>query len=469
MTRTIAAFLVLVYSTGCPLPSSLRVESPENEATLSLTVRRDTQFRSLALTPPRGAGNAALQASQGEASLSREQFLLHQAQSSQINALVLARNATHAFSGAQDGTVVMSRIESGPSVKVKTLLEGTKPILALALSKDERFLAVSQFSLISVLDLEKASIVAQLSRVNGRILSLDWDPRGELLAFGLANGQAYVWNVSGEAEAAGQNDLRAVERYDSGSSQVVGVVFHPSGRSFYSAERGGRVYLWRLIRTERELGLRDSSAEVDSARVGRKVIQIAGIPASIEEMKLDTERQELLVAATDGVVYRWKIRGSKLLDLLRLGPSVVGSIQPIAMNSVDFLATAGRDQRLQFWCSAPQERAAEKAGPGRGVVVVPTAPSASQEQSDTSGLDADLLALLEPDTQGETKQNEELQLPPGLIARSEVFRNPFTLLRFSQEGSLLWAAEKTGRLLTFDIRSILRSPSSLARAHSCVD
>lgn len=471
MTRTIAAFLLLVYSTGCPLPSSLRVETPEKLNTRSLRVVEDAQFQSLPLTPPRGAGNAALQADQAGASLSRGQFLLHQAQSTQINALELARKASVAFSGSQDGLVVMSRIEAGAKVQTKTLLKGTKPILALALSKDERFLAVSQFSLISILDLETAQITAQLSRVNGRILSLDWDPRGELLAFGLANGQAYVWNVSGEAEAAGENDLRAVERYDSGSSQVIGLVFHPSGRSFYTAERGGGVFLWRLIRTERELGLRDSSAVVDAARIGRKLVQIARIPAAIEEIKLDKKREELLVAATDGVIYRWKIRGSKALDPLRLGVSAVSSLEPIAVNSLNLLATAGRDQRVQFWCSAPQDAVGERTGPGRGVVVLPTASSTPQntELESSSGLDADLLKLLEPEKSDTAAGNDEFQLPSGLIARSEVFRHPFTLLRFSEQGSLLWAAEKTGRLLTFDIRSILRSPSSLARAHSCVE
>ena len=100
-------------------------------------------------------------------------------------------------------------------VWTKILLRGSKPVLALDLSPSENFLALVQSSVLSVYDLDRDQVVNVLTKVNGRITAVAWDPREELIALGLADGTVYIWHFRG-GRFAGKDHDRALEKYSAG-------------------------------------------------------------------------------------------------------------------------------------------------------------------------------------------------------------------------------------------------------------
>ncbi|MCB0322313.1 MAG: hypothetical protein KDD69_02035 [Bdellovibrionales bacterium] len=411
-----------------------------------------------------------------EADIPMNSFLLHHVHEGQINALVVSSNGTRAYSGGQDGAVVVSEMiaaeptglaDAAHLIRTASLLRGDKPILALALSPDESQLAVAQFSTVSIFDLKRRMLVARMTRVKGRILSLAWDPRGELVALGRANGDVHVWVVAGDRAYAGENTTNALERYEAGSSPIIRLAFHPSGRAFFSAERAGGVMLWRLLRTEKELGLRDDAARVDRSGRGMTALTVPGVTGAVEDMWLDRVNEELYVSTSDGLVHHWKVRGLKKLEPIQVGTAAQLNVQGIALErqgaeTLRLLATSGRGQRIQFWCPSPPPESVRPVLPRADVVVVPTEPVVEER----SVIDPDLLAELEQ-AEAETPLPPAEPQVPGLVARTEIFRSPLELLRTGGNGPHLWAAEKTGNLLSFNASSLLQSPIWLARAQHC--
>ncbi len=164
-----------------------------------------------------------------------------------------------AYIGGSDGSVYVASLAKAARnirpMNLAKLMQSKRPILAIALSPSERFVAVAQFSAVIIIDLQTKQIAHTMTQVGGRILSLAWDPREELLLLGRASGETFGWRLAGSS-AAGRDSLNALEQYgNAGGSPIVRLAFHPSGRAFVSAEQDGRISLWRLLRTEKELGL----------------------------------------------------------------------------------------------------------------------------------------------------------------------------------------------------------------------
>ena len=269
-----------------------------------------------------------------------------------INAIDVSGKGDRLITGGQDGQVYefVSRTDSGGLRRFerKKLLGGVRPVLALSLSPDGKKLAVAQFSSVTIVDLEEGEISAQLSRVIGQILALDWDPRGESVVLGRANGDVFLWNLQGSPYAGSDND-NALEVYQAATSPIVGLSFHPSGRAFFAAEREGRVNFWRILRTERELGLRDELALSDQNRRGATQIPLGQIPGQIATLWLSPDGVDLYAMSLEGVVYSWRVRG------LQLGPS-------IELGSDSSLAFIGGFERLRVPARAPVFYAAGRGG-----------------------------------------------------------------------------------------------------------
>lgn len=373
----------------------------------------------------------------------------HFAHASDIYALAVSADGNTAFSGGRDGNVVRSELlypSSLRQVRTQILLESTGPILGLALSPSERYLAVSQFSSIIVYDIAKRTIVSRMNRIKGRIVKIAWDPREELIAAGLATGELYVWNAF-RGESAGENSSNAIEQYENfGISPIVGLVFHPSARALFVAERVGEIKLWRLVRTDEELGLRDSNALIDANAEGRLNILVGKINDSLEDIALSADGEYILGSDSKGFLHRWKVRGLKYQAPVQLDRSGLFAVRPLLLTDKNsrrhhLLVSSGRQQTMKFWCADIQptkQNAEEEFGEPPTVLVdgqivpPPVAPPA-EERVEPASFDAYL---------GQTPK----------------FDNPTTLLEISSESSRLWAAEKTGSLLTFDAEEVLRFP-----------
>lgn len=436
-TKTISlliSFSFSLYFFGCSVPSYLSLGTAN---TLKLAIAPETNPKTTVhpVTHPVPAQHGEYSGRpDDDQQIQTENFLVHSVHQGQVNALVVSRSGLQAYSGGQDGNVVQSTIvEAKPSddsavrgelaatelprrfIQTQTILVGQKPILALGLSPDERKLLVSQFSSVIVFDLDTKEITNRLTQVEGRVLSLAWDPKGELVLLGRANGDIFAWNLV-QGTDAGEDSVDALERYEGSSSPIVRLLFHPAGRAFFSAERNGGIYLWRLLRTEGELGIRDEEAIVDEDKAGKMRKVVANLASEVEDIWLDSTARTVFAAAVDGNLYRFKVRGAKELDKIAVGTGAVFSVEGLALHDeagsepdLHLVATSGKEQRIKFWCQS------------------------------------------------------------GLVAQSVLFRNPPTILRSGKTAPILWAGEKTGNLLTFDADLLVNSPAWRARVLNCKD
>jgi WD40 repeat protein len=297
-----------------------------------------------------------------------KEFLSFGAHSGPINAIVVNREGTLAYSGGDDGRVVRASLpankndalQSNENVVIETILESSKPILALALSPDESMLAIAQTNSVIVADLKQKKFPHHLTRLKGRFTSLAWDPRGQLIFIGLTNGDINVWSLEdGFFTRGGKNSFDDVESYSGGVSKIVSLLPHPRGGVFFSAEELGVISIWRLIRTERELGLRDTFNvdDQDTLISNRRVI--ANLASRVEQIWLDESATMLYAACSDGKIRSWKIRGLDDIDSFSVGKSelfgVTGLRLPDSARPIQILAAANRQGQVTFLCRAASD------------------------------------------------------------------------------------------------------------------
>ena len=303
--------------------------------------------------------------------LSLDNFRSFKAHSSGINDLATFSSGYSLVSAGDDGRLVLSSVVDPQSraplsssysqleaVSLEVLVSASKPILSVAVSANERYVAFAGFSYVGIYDLSEGEIVARLSKLKGRITALSWDPRGELLAIGRANGDVFVWRF-GEVPTERLNDMRYVEKYIGGSSSVQKIIFHKNARIFFVAERDGDVVLWRLLRTEEEAGLR-GSFEAKEESLSSLRIPIGRTPARLSDLWYSAQSDTLFASADDGGIYRFDVRA---LEALPSGEHPQASLFSIAGVVVDpaiggdyeqerlrLIASVGRERRIKFYC-----------------------------------------------------------------------------------------------------------------------
>lgn len=381
--------------------------------------------------------------------LSSASFFASEAHEGQITDLVVNRDGTKAFTVGKDGKVILTELvnnERAFQAERTVLVSSQKPMFAAALSPDERFLAFSQFSNVWVMDLKTRKVTNRLSRVDGRISVLSWDPRGELLALGLGDGRVFLWNIS-RGWLGGEDTLDAVEDYIGGLSPIVQIIFHPSGRSFFALERDGRQVVWRLVRTDSEMGLRDNYARIDQERDPTKTQVFGTAPDKIQDAWLSNDGSILFVAVKDGTIRRWKVRGLRQLDPLVVGTGSVGAVSGFDM-SVDgstrsILASVGRSHRLRLWC----QRLAEDDPDTSSLLKARRDELRSSTKDDTRDILADTLRTDPP--------KRAPQSP--VLGESPPWKTPLGLVRVSGDGRMIWMSQKSGNVSAANLSQLGRS------------
>jgi WD40 repeat protein len=412
-----------------------------------------------------------------------------------INVIEEVLSSRKIFTGGQDGKIFEAKVRydsnGKPSVQVDLLASGSRPILALSASPDGRYLAVSQFSQISIINLETRKIDSRLNRVKGRILSMAWGINSRLLLLGRANGDVFSWNL-GEDISRSADTTNVLEFYETTPSPVVSIVFHPSGRAFFVALQSGSIYLIRLVRTERELGLR-LDLNNQGLKEGKYVVRVGRVPSTVNDMILDSKTEELLVSCADGSVYRWRLRGLRkalpyptgsdstgFISLVH--PSYGGEVSKFLFGQNSdledkdtgenlesdthkaevLLLTLGRNLRLRFWCTS--EEVYER--------ITPTSAILYQDEigdDTTSGLrlkssEDDIIDQLRRDLLAEIKEPEKSdntkEAPlSGLVSETAPFLETVIAGKYSKSSGIIWVGEKTGVLIGFDVLGFLSSNS----------
>jgi WD40 repeat protein len=308
-TVLLACFILSVFNVlsliGCSLAASQDTR-PEVSIVSELS---QADSKSILAVHPDGV-SVAPEGETGESSkeIPLSFFYTYKPHDGEINSLAVSLDGRGVYSGGADGRVVYTNINAtNGKLESKTLISGTLPILALSLSPDERFLAISRFSSVGILDLVSTSIVQHTDRIDGRVTALDWDPRGEVIALGRSDGDLFIWNL--DIKEQQNSPLRTLEKYDGVVSSVVRIFFHPLGRIFFVADRSGGITIWRLLRTEREMGIRDNQADFDSQRTGMRRLTLDSIQGRLEDVWLNHDGSELFAINNEGVLFRYKIRG----------------------------------------------------------------------------------------------------------------------------------------------------------------
>jgi WD40 repeat protein len=311
------------------------------------------------------------------------------------------------ITSGNDGQVLLSRLKKdGSGFISEVLLSGTKPILGMSLSDDRSMLAVTQTSLVIVYDFNTRRIVYELSRVRGRITSLAWDPRGELIVLGLTGGDIYIWSLKQSFFGGqGRDSFDSLEHYIGSGTPIVGLHFLPSGGAFFSAELEGKMSTWRALRTEEELGLRDKFNLDDREAISSVTINFANIGPFATDSLVTADGSYFLASSSEGRLFSWKIRGlvaqidSKVSDSL-LSITEIG-FGDKELRNYNFLLSAAQNQKIQLLC---QKR--------------------SGNQSNTA-------------------------LEYVLLAETPPMNSTLSRLRSALSGRLVWAAEKNDKVIAF--------------------
>jgi WD40 repeat protein len=483
-------FLFFLGFAGCSLfYGSKTLDSISIEGKISIVSDLEAQIQGFSSNSPEQMISVVSGASWDIQELPLSAFKIAKVHDGDINSLIVSRDGRSAFSGGSDGKVIITSIsrESGREgdyhIYSEELAIGTKPIVAMALSQDERMLAVAQPSLVAIIDLRSRLFLYKMTRIDGRITALAWDPHGQILAVGRTNGDVFVWNVT-DGMSAGEDSNDALEVYSAANSPIIGIVFHPSSRVFFVAEAGGTISIWRLLRTEVEMGLRDSWAVIDKLRTTTKRKAFARVKSKINDIWLNAEGSILYVAASDGSIYRWKVRGLSLREPLQIGQDAVFSItgsETLVADRADLspiVVSADRSQRIKYWCAANNFGTPKSTISGVEALTPVAQQSATPDDdiNDTSGLttndsDADTSSVslaaekasqVVTDTELNDVSNSSFRVAQhqtedatvitqrGFITQSEIFKTPASIVRMGSAEPFLWASQKTGSLVVFD-------------------
>ena len=403
-----------------------------------------------------------------------------------INALEATRDGLGVFTGGSDGRVIFStfitsdlqskQVEAKTPLRRTVLLEGSKPVTALALSNNQRYLAIGQFSSVLVFDLKTRSLVAQLTQLSGRILTLAWDPRDELLAIGQAGGEVHVWTLKGQSNS-GANSRESLEAYsEPEGSPVQRLVFHPNGRLLFIAHRSGEISAYRLIRTELELGLRDVEAIEDLSKRGSKRTKIGKTSSTLEELWIDSNGEKIVATTTKGLVESWEMRGVNKLPTVSLGEDTGGLAIPV-MNLVQiskssssrdnqassrWLMASGRSQRIAVFCGISATKKIDNISTEGAVPVFRD----QIQDSSTGSFSISGGQVSQGRASGQVAASEQVGITGDVpvlspsLRQTIILQDPVSLIKLGRTGAVLWGVQKNGKLLAFDSRSLLQELNS---------
>jgi WD40 repeat protein len=199
---------------------------------------------------------------------------------------------------------------------------------ALAFSKDGRWLAVGEgkpcvSGAVRLVDVQSDQTVVAFQEPKDVVYGLAFNPDGNLLAAGSADGKAYVWNVP---------DKKLVVAIHEHTDWVLGVAFSPDGKLLATASTDRSVRVW----------------EVGTWKSLNRLLQ--GDPVQAVAFSPDGQLLSWAVAGPQNRVVRWR----QPLDPPEETNTPAAARKPKVIPQIRNIDTSGGTPLALVWGSVPQ-------------------------------------------------------------------------------------------------------------------
>lgn len=205
-----------------------------------------------------------------------------------------------------------------------------KPVSALAVSPDDRQLAVARFGTVDILDAKTLKLTRRLEGLPGKVNSVQWinDGRWLVAGSGVAGlyGQASVWDIkSGEK-------LPVIEGH---RDVLYAATVSPVEQLLATASYDRKIILWDL-------------------RTGQEVRKFEGHNGAIFDLVFSPDGKLLASASADSTIKLWQVSTGTRLDTLSqpLEEQYVVRFSPDGQ----FVVAGGLDNRIRVWRVVSKEK-----------------------------------------------------------------------------------------------------------------
>jgi WD40 repeat protein len=245
------------------------------------------------------------------------------------------------------GAVLLWDMKSGQAGE---LLNLGFSLEAVAYLPSKGLLALAHDGGVSIYSLVKREETNHLKRGEALITCLDFQPSGESLLIGAADGRVYRWKFAQDPEALDTPDAQKLfERYSGPPTVVSAVAYHPYGRIFFSGDWDGGLNTWLSYDADKFGG------QYDKNLFGAKLFQQKSVRTNagrgdaqrIEQILVSSDGEQELASMHDGTVELWQVRGFSKIGSVKAHGGLVHHIA--ALPKFEKIASAGRDGSVKIW------------------------------------------------------------------------------------------------------------------------
>ena len=246
----------------------------------------------------------------------------------------------------EEGHIALNSPDGTKSVSLGSI---NRAVTFMAISANQRFLAVSHDLYLAIWDLETLTELIEFSDLKTRVSAITFDPASNALLVAGLDGRIYRWKWLELLQGSIKERSLAYERYLGHSSVVSAIAYHPQGRVFFSGDWYGNLSAWRAYDGDLFAGqyasnifggifYTDSSVRRNVTRVDKNRIESLVVSPKGTFMALGTNQDQ---------VELWGLRG---FTLLKSTAAHQGLVRLLAFSSDEkYLASYGRDKVLRVW------------------------------------------------------------------------------------------------------------------------
>jgi len=365
-----------------------------------------------------------------EPKVRRDRFFSFAVHGAELTSVAVRANGSGIYSADADGNVFYSEIvaaKDGSSLKLQSrpVMSAESKINMLALSADEKFMAVCMADKIVLADLRSKKIVAELSQISGRVTALSWSENGEYLAIGQI-GRIILWRILKDNKfvASQTSNAGSLETYKGGITPIIGVAFYATAKIMFSADSGGHLNVRRLLSAEREMGFWGSNEKNMPLEVNTKNVNV-DTGEALEDFVYDEDNNELVTALSNGSVLWWKIRGLVPIRMLDVGRHSVKNIALLSnynekeQRTERYFATSTSDNVVKLWYADGED---------------------SEKTWENSIKKLPKVIKL-------SKSMRFVDSKKSLYFQSDVFDEPIFEIRAARDSRYLWLTQKSGKII----------------------